>query len=247
MAKKSRKTREQTEDSERRQLLECQKAIGYKFRDGQLLRRCLTHASTVRSRLESNERLEFLGDAILSLVVCEHLYRTYPDWSEGELTRVKSVAVSRRTCARVSREMGLDRFLLLAKGVATGRHVPSSILAAVYESLIGGIYLDGGMKPARRFIEQTLIPHLEKIVSSQFGQNYKSLLQELTQREFGEAPTYHVLDEQGPDHSKCFLVAVSVGGRRFPGAWGPSKKAAEQAAAKIAYEQLQRNAKDATT
>ncbi|HID23981.1 MAG TPA: ribonuclease III [Planctomycetaceae bacterium] len=221
------------------ELSACEAALRYRFRDRELLRRCLTHASIARSRLESNERLEFLGDAILGLIVCEYLFHRFPDWAEGELTRVKSAVVSRRTCAKVSKELGLDRFLLLGKGVTARSHVPTSILAAVFESLVAGIYLDGGLQPARRFVERSILPHVQKVVESQQSENYKSLLQQLAQKLVGETPAYRVLDEKGPDHCKCFQVAAVIGKRIFPPAWGPSKKAAEQAAAKNAYVKMQ--------
>ena len=219
-------------------LTECQTALDYQFRDDQLLTRCLTHASISRTRLESNERLEFLGDAILGAVVCEALFREFPDFPEGELTRIKSIVVSRSTCAKVSSQLDLHRFLLIGKGVGTRQRVPSSILAAVYESLVAGIYLDGGLEAARTFVERTMLPHIRRATESRNEQNFKSLLQQFAQKTCGETPVYRVLDEKGPDHSKCFQVAAVVGPRTYTSAWGPSKKEAEQSAAKNAYEEI---------
>ena len=215
-----------------------EKALGYQFRDQQLLSSALTHASASDGRLSSNERLEFLGDAILDLVVCEELYKTYPKYLEGELTKIKSVVVSRRTCARVARRLDLTSLLRVGKGMTGREQLPGSLAAAVVESCIAAIYLDGGIEPARRFILETMGSHIDKAANSHHHHNYKSQLQQYAQRHMNATPAYEILDEQGPDHSKCFEVAVSIRGRRFPSAWGPSKKHAEQLAALRALENL---------
>lgn len=220
----------------------CQAQIGYAFRDPQLLEAALTHASGVQHRLASNERMEFFGDAILGLVVCERLFHLYPQYSEGELTKIKSVVVSRETCARVSEAMGLDVHLILGKGMAADPTVPRSVLAAAFESLVAAIYLDGGLPAAEQFVLRHIGPEIEAAVSSEFGGNFKSLLQQLAQREFGVTPTYLMLDEKGPDHSKCFKVAAQVGAQRFAAAWGKSKKESEQRAAHNAICQLRSEA-----
>ncbi len=220
-------------------LRECEETIGYRFSDRGLLARALTHASIARTRLESNERLEFLGDAILGAVACERLFHDYPDATEGELTRIKSVVVSRATCARVTHQIGLDRFLLLGRGVDSPGGLPSSILAAVYESVIGAMYLDGGFEPAREFIVRTIQEEIHRAADSETGVNYKSLLQQMAQKTTGDTPTYRVLDEQGPDHSKCFKVCALIGSRLFPSAWAASKKEAEQRAAANAMADLE--------
>jgi ribonuclease-3 len=212
-------------------LEQCENVLGYRFRDCELLRRCLTHASVARTRLASNERLEFLGDAILGLVVCELLFRQFPEESEGELTRMKSALVSRHTCAAISERLGLESFLYLGKGLSTHRRLPRSILAAALESLVAGVYLDGSLEAARRFIADFMEPEVEKLGALNEGRNFKSLLQQIAQKSFGETPVYRVLDEKGPDHSKCFKVAAMIGSHAYPAAWGPSKKAAEQRAA----------------
>ncbi|MBX3441221.1 MAG: ribonuclease III [Planctomyces sp.] len=216
----------------------CQSTLGYRFSDLALLRRCLTHASASRTRLESNERLEFLGDAVLGVVVCEALYDRYPDAPEGELTRIKSEVVSRSTCARMSRKLGLDDYLLLGKGISAHGRIPGSVSAAVFEALIGGIYLDGGFDAARAFVLRCVPDEIGAVAGSPNGVNFKSLLQQQSQREFGETPVYTVLDEKGPDHLKCFKVSARVGARLFSPAWGPSKKEAEQRAAQNALAQI---------
>lgn len=216
----------------------CERALGYRFRDRALLELCLTHASVARTRLASNERLEFLGDAVLGLVTCEMLFRLYPEFSEGELTRVKSILVSRSTCATLSRKLGLDRLMLVGKGLGGHDRIPTSILGAVFESLIAGVYLDGGLEAARVLIERVVGDELEKAAARDRGRNFKSVLQHLSQKRFNETPGYRLLDEQGPDHSKCFLIAAVIGATAYPAAWGASKKEAEQAAAKNALVEL---------
>jgi ribonuclease-3 len=217
---------------------ECEARIGYEFKDKGLLRAALTHASGALHRLASNERMEFLGDAILGAVVCEMLYRLYPEYLEGELTRLKSIVVSRQTCARISQALGMRDFLILGKGMTTTPTVPSSLLADVFESLIAAMYLDGGDAAARPFIERWVGPEIEAAALGELGGNYKSLLQQVAQREHGLTPTYLLLDEKGPDHSKCFKIAAQIGSARYQAAWGRNKKEAEQRAARNALHQL---------
>ncbi len=212
----------------------CERRIGYCFRDKGLLRSALTHASGAEHRLASNERLEFLGDAILGAVVCEQLYRQYPDFLEGDLTKLKSIVVSRQTCARISEALGMQEFLILGKGMTTSPSVPPSLLADVFESLIAGIYLDGGDAAAREFISRYICPEIDLAAGGELGGNYKSLLQQLAQREYGTTPSYQLLDEKGPDHSKCFKISAQIGSNRFQAAWGRNKKEAEQRAARNA-------------
>ena len=201
------------------------------FKNLTLLQEALTHASGADHRLASNERLEFLGDAILGAIVCELLFRKFPDYLEGDLTKIKSTVVSRRTCAKISAELGLEQFLVIGKGMGSHAQTPPSVLADVFESLIGAIYLDGGMEAAQAFIVRHIEPEIDAAVDGQGGLNYKSNLQQVAQREHGETPTYLLLDEKGPDHSKCFQISALIGDRRFASAWGRNKKEAEQRAA----------------
>ena len=220
-------------------LEECQKAIAYAFKQSDLLRSALTHASGANTRLASNERLEFLGDAVLGLVVCEELFQRFPDFQEGDMTKIKSVVVSRRTCARISRLLHLGDFLFLGKGMHVHTDVPASLQADVFESLVAAIYLDGGLEAARTFILRYMIPEIEHVAEGAHSGNHKSLLQQVAQREFGATPQYRLLDEAGPDHSKCFKIAVVIVGREpFPAAWGRNKKEAEQKAAMNALAQI---------
>lgn len=216
----------------------CQERIGYQFGDRGLLRAALTHASGATHRLQSNERLEFLGDAILALVVCELLYQRFSEYLEGDLTKVKSVVVSRQTCATLSRGLGLDEFLILGKGMATARKLPTSLMAGVFESIVAAIYLDGGYKPASDFIVAQVGSVIEAAISASHAGNYKSLLQQISQREFNSTPVYQLLDEKGPDHNKCFKMSARIGSRQYPPAWGRNKKEAEQRAALNALTQL---------
>jgi ribonuclease-3 len=216
----------------------CERRIGYVFKDKALLRSALTHASGAPHRLRSNERLEFLGDAILGAVICELLYHQYPEHLEGDLTKIKSVVVSRQTCAKISEALGLEKFLVLGKGMTTNPNVPPSLLADVFESLIAAIYLDGGDQASRTFIETYMGPEIELAAGGDHSGTYKSLLQQLAQREQGQTPTYQLLDEKGPDHSKCFKIAALIGRTRFSAAWGRNKKEAEQRAAQNALAEL---------
>lgn len=219
-------------------LARCERRIGYVFQDKKLLTAALTHASGAEHRLASNERLEFLGDAILGSVVCETLYRQFPQYLEGDLTKIKSIVVSRQTCAKLSEALGLAEFLILGKGMASSPHVPASLLADVFESLVAAIYLDGGDAACRQFINSYVNPEVELAAAGEMGGNYKSLLQQFAQREFGTTPSYLLVDEKGPDHSKAFKIAAQVAGTRYHPAWGRNKKEAEQRAACNALSEL---------
>lgn len=213
------------------QLRQCEDRIGYRFRDVTKLNEALTHASGANHRLGSNERMEFLGDAILGFIVCELLFEQFPHLLEGDLTKIKSVVVSRSICAKMSEELGLEQFLIVGKGMSVGKRVPRSVLADVFESLVAAIYLDGGDAPVREFITRYMQPEIERASADDADDNYKSLLQQMAQRDFGATPTYTLLDERGPDHNKSFKVSAYVAGRDFPPAWGSNKKEAEQRAA----------------
>src|SRR5262249_13424485 len=221
-------------------LEQCQQAIGYRFRQPELLRSALTHASGANTRLASNERMEFLGDAVLGLVTCEQLYLRFPEYQEGDLTKIKSAVVSRRTCARFSKELNLGEFLFLGRGmhISDASAVPASMLADVYESLVAAIYLDGGLDVVRAFILKQLGPEIEAAAEGPAGGNFKSLLQQVAQREFNLTPQYILLDEKGPDHSKCFKSAAVIARHPHAGAWGPTKKEAEQRAARNALAEI---------
>lgn len=213
-------------------LEECQEVLGYRFAQLDLLRSALTHASGVDSRLSSNERLEFLGDSILGLICCEQLYLRFPEFQEGEMTKIKSVVVSRPTCASISSKLQLGKFLFMGRGAAWGTEsLPANILADAFESVLAAIYLDSGFETAKSFALRHLSDLIDEVAGSDQKNNAKSQLQQLVQRDFGSTPQYIMLDENGPDHSKCFKMAAVVDGKTYPGAWGKNKKEAEQSAA----------------
>ena len=219
-------------------LQQIEQIIGYKFSDSGLLVKAFTHSSAVDNRLQSNERLEFLGDAILAVVICQSLFEQFSDHLEGQLTKVKSMLVSRETCARVAKQLRLHKFLRVGKGMTSSRSLPSSLAAGLFEAVIAAIYLDSGLGAARSFILKTFAPLIEQADVEEAQGNYKSLLQQYAQEHFSVTPVYALLDEKGPDHNKCFESEVSVAERHFPSAWGANKKEAEQKAAFNALVEL---------
>jgi ribonuclease-3 len=225
-------------DVEQATVEQCQQLIGYRFSDPGLLTLALTHASVAPTRLESNERLEFLGDAVLGLIVCHELYARRTELLEGDLTKIKSAVVARQVCAEVAEEAGICELLHLGKGMPDPTGLPQSVAAAVFEAIIGAIYLDGGLEEARRFVLAHVQKHIRRALSDEHQRNYKSLLQQYSQRHWGSTPSYLLLDEKGPDHTKCFEMAASINGRHFQSAWGNSKKEAEQEAARQALIEL---------
>jgi len=210
---------------------QAEEILGYAFRNPAILKEALTHASVAGTRLTSNERMEFLGDAILGMVVCDYLYNEYSNLLEGDLTKIKSAVVSRRTCSQMARELGLDRLLKLGKGMSERNDMPQSISAAALESVIAAIHLDGGIDEARKFILRHLVPKIQKTARNGHQYNFKSILQQYAQHEFGGLANYLLLDENGPDHAKCFKVCVEIGEKRFPSSWASTKKQSEQRAA----------------
>lgn len=226
------------------------KQYGIAFRDPGLLKLALTHRSylsvTGQGPRESNERLEFLGDSVLGLVTSEYLYRRHPDEHEGQLTKTKSLLVSKAILSRRALRMGLGRFVLLSHSeVESGGRQRLSILADAFESVLGAIYLDQGFETARRFIHQWLLAESDAIVSDKRHTNYKSHLQEYVQSTYHTHPVYRIRSEYGPDHSKHFMVEVMVGRRTLGEGRGHNKKEAEQAAARDAIERVEKPARDA--
>ena len=223
------------DDSTARQI---EQIVEYTFRDRELLAQAFTHSSAVDNRLLSNERLEFLGDSILALVVCQGLFERFTGYLEGDLTKVKSMLVSRSTCAEIAKKLGLQNFLKLGKGMTSSKALVGSLAAGVLEAVIAAIYLDGGMDEARNFILRILGPAIEQANAEHSQGNYKSQLQQYSQDKFDTTPVYLLLDEKGPDHNKCFELAVAIDGRHFTSAWGTNKKEAEQKAAYNALVEL---------
>ena len=205
--------------------------LGYRFKNEALLTEAITHASSADHRLKSNERMEFMGDSILGFVVCEYLFLKFPELMEGDLTKIKSAVVSRRVCAQISKSIHLEQMLNLGKGMSGRPALPSSVAAAVFESIIAAIYLDGGIRSARSFVLRMMKPYIHEAAESAHQQNFKSVLQQIAQRHLPTNPAYVLLDQKGPDHAKAFEVCVQIDGRNFGSAWANSKKQAEQQAA----------------
>ncbi len=218
-----------------------QRHLGVRFQNEALLRRALTHRSflggEVENLPESNERLEFLGDAVLELVVIEHLFRRYPQDREGELTQKKSLLVSKSVLADRAEAMGLGRYLLLSPAERdSGGAERRSILADAFEALLGAVYLDQGIVAARGMVIHWLLRESDRILRDTEKQNFKSLLQERVQASQRVHPRYRVRREEGPDHQKSFTVEVVVRGRVLGVGRGANKKEAEQHAARQALE-----------
>ncbi|GAH76265.1 unnamed protein product, partial [marine sediment metagenome] len=208
------------------------------FSNRDLLHKAFTHSSAVDNRLFSNERLEFLGDSILGMVICQDLFERFHDYLEGDLTQIKSMLVSRRACAKIIKQLSLQKFLRVGKGMNGSRALVGSLAAGVMESLIAAIYIDGGFEAARSFILRMFDSLIEQANAEQVRGNFKSMLQQYAQQHLNLTPIYEMLDEKGPDHDKCFEVEAVVGVRRFPSAWGTNKKDAEQKAAFNALVEL---------
>ncbi len=219
-------------------LQQIEQIIGYEFTDKHLLAKAFTHSSAVDNRLLSNERLEFLGDAVLAVVICQTLFERFSDYLEGDLTKIKSMLVSRETCAKVSRRLGLQKFLKVGKGMVSSRALSGSLAAGVLETTIATVYVDGGFDAAHGFILRTFGSLIERADARQAQGNYKSLLQQHAQEQSNVTPVYALLDEKGPDHNKAFELEVVIDDRHFPSAWGTNKKEAEQKAAFNALVEL---------
>lgn len=231
-------------DQESRAFSDFSKQYGITFRDPLLLKLALTHRSylhvTGQGPRESNERLEFLGDSVLGLVTSEFLYRSHPSEHEGQLTKTKSLLVSKAILSRRALAMGLGRFVLMSHAeVESGGRQRLSILADAFESVIGAIYLDQGFGAAQAFIERWLLRESKVIAADRRHTNYKSHLQEYVQSTFRTHPVYRIRHEMGPDHSKQFMVEVMVGRRSLGEGRGQNKKEAEQAAARNALEAVE--------
>lgn len=221
------------------QVRQIERVLGYTFQNASYLEEALTHSSMAGDPLKSNERMEFLGDSVLGLVICRSLYDRFVTYREGDLTKIKSMLVSRKTCAQITNDLGLTDFLRVGKGTDKSRAIGGSIAAGCLEAVIAAIYLDGGMEAAETFILHQFEPLIEQTNSEQHQNNFKSVLQQHCQKVFNRTPIYELLDEKGPDHNKCFEIGVVVDHRRFPSAWGITKKDAEQLAARNALIELE--------
>lgn len=217
------------------QLDELENLIGYRFRDRDMLRLSLTHRSIARAAdqdMPSNERLEFLGDSVLGLVIAHRLYHRHPDLSEGDLTKQKAMLVNEVTLSSVAIEIGLNMHIYISpeEEKSGGRERPS-IVSDAFESIIGAVYLDGGLAAARRLVLDTIYSRRAIILADDAQRNYKGDLLEMMQARAAGMPRYEIVSETGPDHDKTFNVVVTVGGEQIGQGAGSSKKEAEQRAA----------------
>jgi ribonuclease-3 len=219
-------------------LSQIEQIISYKFSNANLLAKAFTHASSVENRLLSNERLEFLGDALLAAVICQNLFERFPGYLEGELTKMKSMLVSRRTCAKVAKQLGLHHYVQVGKGMSDSRALTGSLAAGMLEALVAVIYIDGGFEATRDFVLRGFSSFIDGAETEHAQGNFKSLLQQYAQQQLSATPAYALLDEKGPDHDKCFESQVVIGEHHFPSAWGTNKKDAEQKAAFNALVEL---------
>ncbi|MCK4235793.1 MAG: ribonuclease III [Candidatus Krumholzibacteria bacterium] len=230
-----------------KQFEELERKLGYRFTSREYTIEALTHRSilgelkTGEERI-TYERLEFLGDSVLALVTSGYLFRNFPDEDEGQLTKKKSLLVSKSVLAKKAEEMGIKEHVILSDNALRGGVAEQeSVMTAVLEALIGAIYLDGGIDQARSFIEERILRDIDEIIEHRDNINYKSLLQECTQSRFRSYPNYKVQSTTGPEHDKIFLVEVRVGGSFVGRGRGKSKKDAEQMAAKEALNNMRKN------
>jgi ribonuclease-3 len=222
---------------------DCQKDLGISFHQESLLEQAFVHLSYLNENPSfarpSNERLEFLGDAILNFIVTEKLYKEFPQLSEGELTEIRAALVCRDTLAELASSLKLGDWLLLGRGEEANRgRTKENNLANAMEALIGALYLDQGIAKARRFVLRQLKPELEKIKAGKITPNYKALVQELIQGQKKPTPVYRLVEATGPDHSKQFTAEILVEGEALGKGVGKSKKVAESQAARAAWEKL---------
>jgi len=214
-----------------------QEKIGIRWKNIRLLDQALTHSSYAKSSIQpacDNERIEFLGDAVLELVISDYLFRKFSYLDEGGLSRMRSAVVSEESLANHARKMGLGDYILVGKDQEQIR-LQDAILADAYEAVIGALYLDQGLKAAKKFILNFFIKE-ENLLSK--AKDFKSLLQEYSQSVYKKLPRYKLVQEEGPDHKKMFKVKVEINGKTLGEGWGPSKKKAEKIAAKKAWEKI---------
>ncbi len=223
------------------QFSDFEKKIKVVFKDKDLLKQAFTHRSYINenpaSSLSHNERLEFLGDAVLELIVTDFLYKKYPQYTEGELTALRSALVNAIIISEIAGDIGMNDYLLLSKGEAKDNgKARQYILANTYEALVGAMYLDQGYVVVEKFITKTLLPKTEEIVNKKLWRDAKSLVQEKAQEFVSVTPSYKVLHESGPDHDKHFTVGIYFGSSLIAEGKGKSKQEAEQAAALAALK-----------
>ena len=214
-----------------------EKAIGISCSNVNIFKEAFTHRSYLNENpswdVGHNERLEFLGDAVLELITTHELFVQFPDFEEGKLTGIRAALVNYQTLSQVAQELGLERFLLMSKGEKNDNgRARDSLLANVFEALLGAIYLDAGYQVAHDFVVVHVLSHTQEVIEEKRDKDVKSLFQELAQEQFKTTPTYSLIREEGPDHNKTFIVAVCIGEKEIAQGEGFSKQEAEQQAAK---------------
>jgi len=223
-----------------------QRVIGYRFRDAALLRHALTHRSFAGQDdtvglLHSNERLEFLGDSVVNCLVTEYLYITHPDKSEGQMSKIKSLVVSRKILGEVAQGLDMGEFLIMSSSEEkSGGRSRMSTMSNAFEAVAGAMYLDGGLGAVRKFLERCLFGRIEEFLEDESNVNYKSNILEMSQRDGFGIPRYVTMEASGPDHAKQFRVKILIGGVELGEGTGQSKKIAQQIAAQIACENYDR-------
>lgn len=229
--------------AERKQELHLfEKHTGIRFRNLGLLNLAFSHRSFANESgrsVDNNEKLEFLGDAVLGLVVCEYLYTSLPQKTEGDLARIKSFVVSETSLESIAKNLKVDNFILIGRGEEySGGRSKRAILADCMEGIIGAYFQDSGFKAARRFILNFLVPEINKVLEDRHQKDYKTLLQEFVQKRYRTYPKYQLVQKTGPDHDRTFWVEVRVNGDSYGPGRGKNKKEAEQRAAHIAYQDI---------
>ena len=224
------------------ELLLFEKNVGIRFRKINLLNLAFSHRSYSNEHqtfIENNEKLEFLGDSVLGMVVSEYLYTKLIDMDEGDFARIKSFVVSEDSLSEIAKKLKIDNFILIGKGEEySGGRNKKAILADCLEAIIGAYYLDSGLKAAKIFILDSLIPEINKVLANKHKKDYKTLLQEFVQKKFKTYPKYIVVNNTGPDHDKVFWIDVEVNGHTYGPGKGRNKKEAEQHAAGLAYKNI---------
>jgi len=232
-----------TVDAERKkELLLFERNAKVRFKRLDLLNLAFTHRSYANENpgvVDNNEKLEFLGDSVLGIIVSEYLFRSLPDKNEGDLARIKSFVVSENSLAQIARALRVDNFILIGKGEEySGGREKKAILADCMEAIIGAYYLDSGIKSARNFVLSFFVEEIDKVLENKHQKDYKTLLQEFAQKKYHSYPRYRLVKKSGPDHDRTFWIDVELNNRTYGPGKGKNKKQAEQEAASIAYAHL---------
>ena len=223
------------------ELTQLENQLGITFKNKDLLKQALSHRSYINESrtISSNERLEFLGDSVLSFLTSDYLYHLYPNFPEGKLTNTRSALVRAKTLAKISSQLNVGSFLFMSKGEEEGGgRNNASLLADALEAILGAIYLDQGLEPVKKFLNTYLFPLIPEVFKNEEYEDYKSKFQEEVQKKVKESPTYKVVQSEGPDHNKVFYVAVYLQGVQKGEGKGKSKQEAEQEAAKDALAKI---------